>query len=302
MLESSASSSVSSLVLWRYAIHLAHKTVKPSWEGPFFKAGYRSFLLEARHYNLRGAGYTPDITLVGEDDWVVLELTVNPASKKPKIEFYRTLSPDFLKPDHALSTPRGNRPPIPIVMRTNAGVPDGCAQIVVAEVVALHGMEQVTDAVLRSELLRLDGTSLTPIPQVRIAFVPDSNQREVRQGLAASIKSLLTTPGRKLDAHSLAEEGLDFLWSHTSEEGRRRLIDKIHEAMNDLVKPEGGPLSEYVSTDETGYSCKGPVPPHPRSMERIEQLLDDWIERAKPGRQAKMSEYAASAQGPQANR
>lgn len=288
---------VSRLFLWRYAIHLAHRTIKPDWEGPLWRAGYRHFVVDAPFYNRMGERFAPDITLVGPDDWIVLELTTGPKSKRSNIDHYRTLAPEFLQSDHSLPVPRGGRAPIPIVMRTQTNVPDGCTQIVLGNQVAVSGLDDIPDQALRQGLRDLDGSTLSHVPQVRLAFVPESTQGEVREGLIPSVKSLLTVPGKSATIHSLVEDGLDFLWARVSVQGRSTLMAKVREAMNDLVTPTGGPLSDYLSARDTGYSARGQAPPHPNSMERIEQLLGEWVGRSLPGRQAQVSEFGTLPEG-----
>ena len=281
-----------SLDLWRFAAHLLRVTRNPPWEGPLRQAGFDDFRVGARLYDAEGHDSTPDITAVCPRSWLVIEITANGDSKKPKMEVYRRAEPQFLARDHGLTPPAGHPLPDALVIRKHEGVDDGAGQIVVSvSRVEARELVQIQDLILRDTLANLDPTLPAHLPSLSLAFVPESRPPEVRQGLVPAVMELLQKPTKRLSVHELVEEGLDFLAPKVSTENRKRLIEIVRLSMEDLIDPRNGWLANDLVSDAGYYRSAMPDSPHARSLGRIEEALRAWVDSSRKGRIKKLAEF-----------
>ncbi len=272
---------ITKLGLWRFALRLFHRSSVPvEWEGPFHKAGFSDYRIEERVYDRHSKPITPDISSVSLRAFAVVELTTGSESKSTKIARYATVNLSSLA-NIGLVLPAGNPQAIPIVVRVHEGVPDNCTQVIYGETIKLRDVELITDSSLRDALRHLDGQPRVYAGQIDMAFCSESSLEEIRNGLLDQIKSILITPGKRLSPHDMVMEGLGIASSHISSRAKESLVEKVRTSMDVLARGPRGRLTKYLQYTDGEYSSRLSKRPQGKTLEAIEERLDDWIREAR---------------------
>jgi hypothetical protein len=137
------------IVLWRNTIQLFYEYKRPNLIGPFKAAGL-SFKVEPLFLSSeQGSNLEPDIVASGEMGWLVMELTTQPNSKKPKIDAYKSIYSRDLG-QYGLSVHDGK----PDILTSRLSfVDDGpCCQIIVKDALRVEKEDYLLNQDLKSEV------------------------------------------------------------------------------------------------------------------------------------------------------
>lgn len=244
------------MLLWRNAIQLFHIYPKLSFIGPFAEAGIQDYVIEVNlSYNWRkkddpdaGKMFDPDICASGESGWLILELTTNTRSKAGKLEKYQHLDCNSLS---IYDIPSAQGPPDVLSGRLEYVDDGGFCQLVLLDQFRVNKADQIQNARLRESLIAADGISLSKLPELPIAFVPESiyDMNGVRIGLIDLVLQIFAPNSTGKTAAEMADAGLERLARKVDPRKRNILINKIESEMGALA---GDYLSDYLERTEDG--------------------------------------------------
>ena len=270
------------MLLWRNAIQLFHIYPKLSFVGPFARAGIRDYVIEVnlsyhnwKEQNDRDAGkmFDPDICASGESGWIVLELTTNTKSKAGKLEKYRHLDCNSLS---IYDIPPARGSPDVLSGRLEFVDDGGFCQLTLLDQLEVAKADRIRNAQLRDSLITADGTSLSKLPELPIAFVPESvyDRNGVRAGLIDIVLQVFAPNSTGKTAAEMADAGLERLARKIDPRKRNSLINKIESEMNILV---GEYLGEYLERREDGrYAPKERYVNTPNQRAAIWSRMRAW--------------------------
>src|ERR1700691_217525 len=186
--------SSSRLLLWRRAIYLFDETARGHWQGPFATAGYRwplpdhpPYIVSRRVLDFEGHDLTPDIVSASSQHWAVLELTLHPSSKAADMAKYARINPGSFS-NYGLNCPKVE--PDLIVGRIGPFDDGPYAQVLLGPTLHTERIADIKDPLLREALRAAEGTDLAHIPEIPVAFLPESRGPELRQGLVDLVMAL----------------------------------------------------------------------------------------------------------------
>lgn len=261
--------------LWRKAIYLFHKVRARSWEGPFYRAGYRQYRIEPILLDEAGEEYEPDIVGVSEAWWTLLELTTNPSSKQPKIEDYANIRSEGLSNIGLEPKEHG---PVLAVGRPEPVENEAVPRFILGEELAAEHVGDIEDETLAHAVRQVEGESLSGAPDIALAFVPESRSMEIRRGLVPLVMQMFQ-PGRPtMRPVDLAEAGLERLADRVRTRRKRRVIERVHHEMETLLDGNDPHLSEYIEEEGGIYRAKEDAAGHHGTRDKIRRILQAWAE------------------------
>lgn len=261
------------MLLWRNAIQLFHIYPKLSFFGPFAKAGIRDYVIEVKlsYRNSTkeedpdaGKMFDPDICASGESGWFILELTINPKGKGKKLEKYRHLDCKSLG-IYDIPTAHGS----PDVMSGRLEYVDDndFCQLILLDQLEIKKVENIKNDLLRNCLIAANGISLSKLPELPIAFVPESvkDKTGVRVGLLNIVMRLFAPNCAGMTADEMADTGLERLAKKIDPGKRNVLINKIESEMNILISEHMGDYLELIEDRKYAPTQKYKGTPNQRS-------------------------------------
>jgi hypothetical protein len=259
------------IVLWRNTIQLFYQYNRPGFVGPFRAAGFRYNVEPLFLSSEQGEKLEPDIVASCETGWLILELTTEPKSKEPKLDRYRSIDPRYLN-QYGLSVHDGE--PDVMTSRLSDNVDDGpYCQITVDNILKIEKGEYLHNQRLKDELIKAEGMDLRRLPDIPITIVPEMKRKEIHRGLVEIVMQLFDPSSEGKTLVQLVDEGLERLFDKTRLEAKRQLIDKVKNAMEDLIQNH---LSEYLEFKGGRYRATEKFKTHHKTMEFIALRLKEW--------------------------
>jgi hypothetical protein len=245
------------MLLWRNAIQLFHIYPKLSFFGPFAQAGIRDYVIEVKlsYRNSTKEGdpdagkmFDPDICASGESGWFILELTTNPKAKGKTLEKYRHLDCKSLD---IYDIPAAHGSPDVMSGRLEYVDDSGFCQLILLDQLEVKKVENIKNDLLRNCLISANGTPLSKLPELPIAFVPESvkDKTGVRVGLLNIVMRLFAPNCAGMTAGEMADAGLERLAKKVDPGKRNVLINKIESEMKTLI---GKHMGDYLELKEDG--------------------------------------------------
>ncbi len=258
------------VVLWRNTIQLFYEYKRADFIGPFKAAGL-SYKVEPLFLSSeQGDNLEPDIVASGDTGWLVLELTTQPNSKEPKLDAYKSIDSRDLG-QYGLSIHNGE--PDILISRLSF-VDDGpYCQIVVKEALKVEKEDYLHNQRLKNELIKSKGMDLKKLPEIPITLLPEMKSQEIRRGLIEIIMQLFDPNSDGKTLVQLVDNGLERLFDKIRPTARSKLIDKVENEMDILIKNH---LSEYLELKEGKYRSTEKFKQHHRTMEVIAFRLSEW--------------------------
>ncbi|MGB7000493.1 MAG: hypothetical protein WBE22_00495 [Halobacteriota archaeon] len=266
------------IALWRNTIQLFHRYNRPDFVGPFKAIGL-SYVVERPFLTKQGEERKPDIVASGESGWMILELTTTPGSKKPNLDRYKAIEPRYLS-EYGLCI----HDCTPDVLSSRlSSVDDGhYCQIIVKDILRVEKEECLNNQDLKNALDRAKGADLSKLPEIPVSIVPEQNSKskELCRGLVDIVMQLFEPNSDGKTSIQLVDEGLERLSDKVGVTEKRRLMDKVNNVMEDLIKNH---IPEYLElTKEGKYKATEKFKQHHKTMWHIASRLRDW---AAPGPQ-----------------
>lgn len=269
------------MLLWRNAIQLFHIYPKLPFFGPFAQAGICDYVVEVKlaYRNSKkgdrdaGKMFDPDICASGESGWLILELTTNPKAKGKALEKYQHLDCKSLD-IYNIPTAHGS----PDVMSGRLEyVDDGSfCQLVLLDRLEVKKVENIKNDLLRDSLIAANGVSLSKLPELPIAFVPESvkDKKGVRVGLINIVMRLFAPNCAGMTADEMADAGLERLARKIDPGKRNDLINKIESEMEILISKHMG---DYLERKEDGkYAPTQKYTGTPNQRSAIASRMRTW--------------------------
>lgn len=247
-----------------------HKYRRPEFIGPFKAAGL-SYKVEPLFLSSeQGNSLEPDIVASGETGWLVLELTTQPNSKKPKLESYKSIDPRDLG-QYGLFIHDGQPD---IITSRLSFVDDGpFCQIIVKDVLKIEKEENLNNQRLKDELIKAKGMDLRKLPEIPITLLSEMKPQEIRRGLIEIIMQLFEPNSDGMTLVQLVDAGLERLFDKIRPAARNKLITKVESEMGGLIKSH---LSEYIELKDGKYRSTEKFKQHHKTMETIASKLKEW--------------------------
>jgi hypothetical protein len=263
----------SRLDLWQKTIAMFHDFPGRQWKGPFAKAGYHDYRVEALLLNPDGEEGTPDVVAVSQANWALCELTISGHSKATALTSYQKISPREL-PNHGLRHVEG-RPSVLSVRL--AHVDDGAfAQVILGDALQVNNVDAVEDPVLRGALVEASGTPLNRFPQVPITILPECSSNELREGLIPIIAQLFAPSRPALSAMDMVEQGLDKLSTRIPVGQKSGLRTRVQREMDALITGPDAKLGGDLEIHEGRYRAREGVGVHHLTLARVGRALKEW--------------------------
>jgi len=122
---------------------------------------------------------------------------------------------------------------------------------------------------------------LRKLPEIPVSIVPEqgSKPKEICRGLVDIVMQLFEPNSDGKTLIQLVDEGLERLSDKVGVTEKRRLMDKVNNVMDDLIKNH---LPEYLEFKEGKYKATAKFKQHHKTMGYISSRLGDW---AAPGPQ-----------------
>lgn len=258
------------IVLWRNTIQLFYRSKRSNFMGPFRVLEF-DYKIEPLFLSRKEAQeLKPDIVASGGNGWLVLELTTQPNSKKPKLDSYKEIDPRDLS-NYGL--PVHNSSPDIIISRLEY-VDDGpYCQINVKETLDLKNEEYIGNQSLKDELIKVRGIDLRKLPDIPITLLPEMKSQEIRQGLVNIVMQLFDPNCRGKTVVQMVDEGLERLSDKIGPSVRSQLIDKVKNEMNILIQKY---LNEYLELEGEVYKSTEKFKQHHKTMENVSSKLKEW--------------------------
>jgi hypothetical protein len=276
------------IALWRNTIQLFHRYNRPDFVGPFNAIGL-SYVVERPFLTKQGEERKPDIIASGDSGWMILELTTQPGSKEPKLDKYKAIDPRYL--NQYVSNIHDGAPDI--LSSRLSFVDDGhYCQIIVKDILRVEKEEYLNNLYLKNALERAKGADLRKLPEIPVSIVPEQNSKpkEICRGLVDIVMQLFEPNSDGKTSIQLVDEGLERLSDKVGVTEKRRLMDKVNNVMEDLIKNH---LHEYLElTKEGKYKATEKFKQHHKTMGYIASRLRDW---AAPGPQRTFDDTFASS-------
>lgn len=262
--------------LWRNTIQLFYQYKKSNFIGPFRAAGFNYIVEPLFLSSEQGNDLEPDIVASGETGWLILELTTEPKSKEPKINRYKSIDSRDLS-QYGLNVHDGQ----PDVMTSRlSSVDDGpYCQITVNKVLELKNESYLNNQRLKDELLKAKGKDLTRLPEIPITIVPEMKSQEIRRGLIDIVMQLFDPNNDGKTPVEMVDEGLERLSNKIRPNVRHKLIDKVKNEMNTLIKNH---LPDYLELEDGKYKSTEKFKQHHKRMEHIAFKLKKWAGEIPP--------------------
>lgn len=275
--------SESRIVLWRNTIQMFHEIKKSKFIGPFKAAGL-SYKVEPLFLSSdQGDDLEPDIVASGESGWLVIELTTQPNSKKPKLDSYKSIDSRDLG-QYGLTFHDGK----PDVLTSRLSfVDDGpYCQIFVKDFLKVEREEYLTNQRLKNELVKAKELDLRRLPEIPITLLPEMKSQEIRRGLIEIIMKLFEPKSEGMTLVQLVDAGLERLFDKIRPASRSKLLSNVEREMDVLIKKD---LSEYLEFKDGKYRANDKFKEHHKTMGAISSKLKDW---AGPSPQKYIIDYA----------
>lgn len=262
--------SESRIVLWRNTIQLFHEYKKSKFIGPFKAAGF-SYKVEPLFLSCdQGDDLEPDIVASGESGWLVIELTTQPNSKKPKLDSYKSIDSRDLG---QYGLPIHDGKPDVLISRLSF-VDDGpYCQILVKDFLDVEKEEFLVNQRLKDELMNAKDLDLRRLPEIPITLLPEMKSQEIRRGLIEIIMKLFEPNNDGMTLVQLVDTGLERLFDKIRPASRSKLLSNVEREMDVLIKNN---LSEYLEFKEGKYRATEKFKQHHKTMGMISSKLKEW--------------------------
>ncbi len=265
----------SKLRLWRNTIQLFYEYTSFNFVGPFKRANLADYKISPLLLSPDLREHTPDIVASGSDSWLAVELSNRGASKREKLEAYKTIDPRHLK-QYALM--EHTAPPDIISSRLRL-VNDGpFCEILVDEKLVVHSKEMIGNAKLRDALAECDGTDLTRLPSLPFTLVADQmTSPEIRDGLSNIVMQLFAPGSVGMTPLQIVEQGLERLADKITRKDLHTLADHAKEQLDNLISEF---LPGYLEFRGDTYQLGPKWRDNPRTREHIGSALRAWVHQA----------------------
>ena len=268
------------LLLWRRSIALFHEFTKAHWVGPFREAGYvgpdpahSPYIISRIVLDHAAKELQPDLISTSRDSWSVLELTTHPESKEADLQKYSKINPKSLL-NYGLTAPQHS--PNLFSVRFSSAADGAFAQLLLANTFDAVNLQYVIDNRLRALLEAAKGRDMTMVPEIPIAFLPESSASELRSGLVDIVMQLFKPGHPRLSAAEMVDLGLERISSCVSNEDKHNLATKVEEQLYGLVNKKNGLLKDDLVAESGCFGVVDSVQWHPKTLERIERSLRTW--------------------------
>ena len=235
-------------------------------------------MVERPFLTKQGEERKPDIVASGDSGWMILELTTTLGSKKPNLDRYKAIDPRYLS-EYGLCIHDST----PDILSSRLSVVDEepYCQIIVKDILRVEKEECLNNQDLKNALEQAKGADLRKLPEIPVSIVPEqgSKPKEICRGLVDIVMQLFEPNSDGKTLIQLVDEGLERLSDKVGVTEKRRLMDKVNNVMDDLIKNH---LPEYLEFKEGKYKATAKFKQHHKTMGYISSRLGDW---AAPGPQ-----------------
>lgn len=255
------------LKLWRAAIALFDRTTIDV--GPFYRAGYDSFILEPRLAD----GLTPDLLGAKHQAYVACEMSFSPNKEFTKVRRYRAaeLTP-YLRSRLGLSGTAG-QVAAPFFITTESGLvgfPQDLNAINVEPPVATY-LPSVADQQLREILENWNGFSRPP-PTYNLFALPESEIGEIKLPLGGIVRQRAAA-AQALTALDAANELLGELADAFTESAKSALVGKVAQ----LLDQAAAYLAGYATWDRPTRTLSFASMEQAASRQAFSRAVASWM-------------------------
>jgi hypothetical protein len=264
------------LILWRNTIQLFHQYRRPSFIGPFKEIDFQYHIEPYLLTTEGGEEKEPDIIASGESGWLVLELTNNPSSKKPKLDSYKLLDPRNLTIYGLRSHERSCIPDIICSRLTSVDDGDYC-QILVKDILSINKEENLLNFQLKNAMLKAKDADLTKLPEIPISLIPEMNKspKEIRRGLIDIVMQLFEPNSLGKNIADIVDEGLERLSDKVGLREKHALQSSVKRELDILIENY---LKEYLEYSGNIFRSTEKWRQHTKTMEFISIKISAWVQ------------------------
>ena len=258
--------------LWGDTLFLFNKY--KNFEGPFYRAGYSTIVLQATIMRNRNKFTSFDILATNDDDEKVCGIELTTCKEKDKdvqLQHYQDVTIDELREQVGVNVGGSINP----ILITNHEHNTNYAHIIMSEMITIDNLGKIADSNLRNYLDNINGKKIKS-PQPKFTMDPEPNRFELRNGLIGQIMQLVNNGGSKT-VSQFASEALDYLYELIDYDAKKELEKRIEDAMDDLVSNY---LPSIIIKNDSSYFSKGKEGIN-RKYKTLSNELLNWVNKEK---------------------
>ncbi|MEA5036868.1 hypothetical protein SDC9_34970 [bioreactor metagenome] len=267
---------------WRNTLQLFHKYRK-NFTGPFYESGYRNYVLESGVTHCEtGKDLIPDILAWDKNrkKLLIVEITNNKDEIKKTDQMRDFKDKIDIASLSVYGIPSGMDPELNTILSVDKQHNNSnYCQVMVDDIFYLKADENLSDPLLKENLINTCGQSLNKLPEIKVSLLPEMKAGEIRYGLSGIITKIFQPENPGYTSKELADIGLDEFVNKFSPNSRKTLADKITNQMNALVEKY---LPDYIECENRKYRAKmvgrnSLISSSPQSRKAVDDGIRKWL-------------------------